>query len=129
MNNDINEVRLSGTINNVLDDNKDYIKFSLKTKFNNKNVYSSLNIRRDLYNESKGLFIKNKKVLIKGYINSYVNKDNIVSFITVTNIKEERNKIDYDTDGIMLWNGVRCEIEEPTKDEFEEMKKLLKDYK
>ena len=46
---DLNEIIISGTINNVTDNNKDYIKFGLTTlKYDKRKVYSSLNINRNL---------------------------------------------------------------------------------
>lgn len=49
MNVDLNEIIISGNINNITDNNQDYIKFGLKTiKYNKSYVYSSLNIKRCL---------------------------------------------------------------------------------
>ena len=48
--NDINEVMISGVINNITDNNNQYIKFGLTTiKYDNGKVYTSLNINRNLY--------------------------------------------------------------------------------
>lgn len=50
MNVDLNEIIISGTINNVMDNNQDYIKFGLTTlKYDKRKVFSSLNINRHLY--------------------------------------------------------------------------------
>ena len=38
---------------------------------------------------------------------------------------DTNNKVSYGKDGIMLWNGVRCENKKPTKEEIAEMNKLL----
>ena len=72
MNVDLNEIIISGIINNITDNNQDYIKFGLTTtKYNKGYVYSSLNINRNLYTRYKDFFIKGTKVFIKGYLNSY----------------------------------------------------------
>ena len=37
--------------------------------------------------------------------------------------------IRYDPDGVMVWNGKRCESEEPSEEESKEMEELLKDFR
>lgn len=139
----INETILSGVINSITDTNDEYVKFGLTClKFNNdkyKNVYVSLNINRDLYNCYKDLFVKQNKIFIKGYHNSYKDKNNkIQSFITVTNVSNNYDEImlgrkaphiRYDPDGVMVWNGKRCETIPPTEEELKEMEDLLKEFK
>lgn len=136
---DLNEIIISGNINNITDNNQDYIKFGLKTiKYNNSYVYSSLNINRNLYTIYKDFFVKEKKVFIKGYLNSYSTNNNIQLFITVTDISDNKEDIlngrksphiRYDPDGVMVWNGKRCESEEPSDEELKEMEELLKDFR
>jgi len=139
MNVDLNEIIISGNITNITDNNQDYIKFGLKTIKNNKSyVYSSLNINRNLYTIYKDFFVKEKKVFIKGYLNSYSTNNNIQLFITVTDISDNKEDIlngrksphiRYDPDGVMVWNGKRCESEEPSEEESKEMEELLKDFR
>ena len=139
MNVDLNEIIISGNITNITDNNQDYIKFALKTiKYNKSYVYSSLNINRNLYTIYKDFFVKEKKVFIKGYLNSYSTNNNIQLFITVTDISDNKEDIlngrksphiRYDPDGVMVWNGKRCESEEPSKEESKEMEELLKDFR
>ena len=139
MNVDLNEIIISGNINNITDNSQDYIKFSLKTiKYNKSYVYSSLNINRNLYTIYKDFFVKEKKVFIKGYLNSYSTNGNIQLFITVTDISNNKEDIlngrnsphiRYDPDGVMVWNGKRCESEEPSEEESKEMEELLKDFR
>lgn len=139
MNVDLNEIIISGNINNITDNSQDYIKFSLKTiKYNKSYVYSSLNINRNLYTIYKDFFVKEKKVFIKGYLNSYSTNNNIQLFITVTDISDNKEDIlngrksphiRYDPDGVMVWNGKRCEREEPSEKESKEMEELLKDFR
>lgn len=135
MNIDINEIIISGVINNITDDNNEYIKFGLTTtKFNNSKTYSSLNIKRDLYTIYKDFFIKGNRVYIKGYLNSYSSNNKIQSFITVNDIADNCDDITngrkaphirYDPDGVMVWNGKRCEKEELSKEEDEEIERCV----
>ena len=136
---DLNEIIISGNINNITDNSQDYIKFGLKTiKYNNSYVYSSLNINRNLYTIYKDFFVKEKKVFIKGYLNSYSTNNNIQLFITVTDISDNKEDIlngrksphiRYDPDGVMVWNGKRCESEEPSEEESKEMEELLSEFR
>lgn len=94
MNVDLNEIKISGTINNVMDNNQDYIKFGLTTlKYDKRKVYSSLNINRNLYEIYKDFFVKGTKVFIKGYLNSYSSNNNIRLFITVLDIADNEDKL------------------------------------
>ena len=137
--NDINEVMISGVINNITDSNNQYIKFGLTTiKYDNGKVYTSLNINRNLYEIYKDFFVKGNKVYIKGYLNSYSLNNKIQSFITVVDIANNYDDIlkgrkaphiRYDHDGVMVWNGKRCESVEPTEEEKIEMEKLLNEFK
>ena len=139
MNVDLNEIIISGIINNITDNNRDYIKFGLTTlKYDKNKVYSSLNINRNLYTTSKDFFVKGTKVFIKGYLNSYITNNKIQLFITVTNISNNKEDIlngkrephiRYDPDGVMVWDGKRCEKEIPTKEEQQEMEQLLSEFK
>ena len=123
---DINEIIISGTINNITDTNDRYIKFSIVAKkytmLENKNVYVSLNISRELYNTYQDYFIKGNKVFIKGYLNSYIDKNrNIKSFITVTDISNKQ----------MYYSDKVCEqniVSEERQLEFEEHLKKLRGY-
>ena len=139
MNVDLNEIIISGTINNIMDNNQDYIKFGLTTlKYDKRKVYSSLNINRNLYITYKDFFVKGTKVFIKGYLNSYVTNNKIQLFITVTDISNNKEDIlngkrephiRYDPDGVMVWDGKRCEKEIPTEAEQQEMEQLLSEFK
>ena len=139
MNVDSNEIIISGTINNVMDNNQDYIKFGLTTlKYDKRKVYSSLNINRNLYEIYKDFFVKGTKVFIKGYLNSYSSNNNIKLFITVLDIADNEDElingrkgphIRVDHDGVEVWNGKREEITPPTEKERLEMEELLKSYR
>lgn len=139
MNIDLNEIIISGIINNITDNNQDYIKFGLTTtKYNKWFVYSSLNINRNLYTRYKDFFVKGTKVFIKGYLNSYSTNNKIQLFITVTDISDNKEDIlngrnsphiRYDPDGVMVWNEIRCERREPSEEEAKEMEELMKDFR
>ena len=138
-----NEVLLSGVINVITDTNSKYIKFGLTTnKYTlneDKKVYVSLNISRDLFNIYQDYFVKGNKVFVKGYLNSYIDQNKkIQSFITVTDISNNPNEIikgrssphiRYDPDGVMVWNGKRCESIPLAEDELKEMEELLSEFK
>lgn len=139
MNVDLNEIIISGTINNVMDNNQDYIKFGLTTlKYDKRKVYSSLNINRNLYEIYKDFFVKGTKVFIKGYLNSYSSNNNIRLFITVLDIANNEDElingrkgphIRVDPDGVEVWDGKREEAIPMTEEEQREMENLLKDFK
>ena len=140
---DLNDIKLSGVINGITDTDDMYIKFGMTCIKNanelNKNIFVSLNINRDLYNKYKDFFVKGKKVYVRGYLNSFLDKNKkIQNFITVTdiydypinfskNIKEPI--IRYDSDGVMVWNGKRCESIPLAEDELKEMEELLSEFK
>ena len=141
----VNELTISGTINSICesDFDKEYIKFGMTIKKYSKKeekVYISLNVKSDLYNIYKDLFYKNNKIFVKGYLNSYTDKDNkIVTYVKVTELSNNPNDIidgrkgpytRYDEDGVMVWNGKRCEADPLSEDdpEYLEMAEMLKEY-
>ncbi len=136
---DLNEIIISGTINNVTDNNQDYIKFGLITlKYDKRKVYSSLNINRNLYTMYKDFFVKGTKVFIKGYLNSYIANGKIQSFITVTYISDNQEElingksaphIRYDPDGVEVWNGTREEAIPMSEEQQKEIDEILKDFR
>lgn len=136
---DINEVMISGTINNISDTNNQYIKFGLTTiKYDNGKVYSSLNINRNLYEIYKDFFVKGNKVYIKGYLNSYSLNNKIQSFITVVDIADNYDDIlkgrkaphlRCDPDGVLVWNGKRTERIPSTQEELYVINELLSEFK
>ena len=137
---DINEVKISGIINNIMDDNKEYIKFGLTTtKKDNLKAYISLNINRNLYETYKDFFVTGKKVYIKGYENSYVKNKKTYNFTTVYEIYNDKRDFIYDNevekyridpkDNKEYWDGICCEKIPPTEEELKEMEELLKEFK
>ena len=135
-----NEVLLSGNINNILINNKYIIlgltckKYSPKEKDNL--AYASLKVYKDLYENNKGLFLLGKNVYLKGYLNSYQDKNKkIHNYVTVTKIEEydfisaNGPIIGIDYDGVETWNGKRCESIPPTEEELAELEELLSKFK
>ena len=63
--------------------------------------------------------------------NEVVNKEEEITYMKeYNNNKEIFNKIiSYDTDGVMLWHGKRCESVEPTEEERKEMEDLLSEFR
>ncbi|MBQ6494746.1 MAG: hypothetical protein IJI49_01945 [Bacilli bacterium] len=132
-----NQVLLSGDINNVLINNK-YITLGLTCKKYSPNensniVYASLRVYKDLYKNNKGLFFIGKNVYIKGYLNSYSDKDKkIHNYVTVTRIEGYDFEsaagpvIGVDYDGVETWNGKRIESTPSTPEEQAEMEELIK---
>ena len=119
-----NETIIAGEINSICENDigKEYIKFGMTLKKYSKiteKVYISLNIKNDLYNIYKDLFLKNNKLFVNGYLNSYTDKDNkIASYVKVTDVSNNPEDIikgrkapyiRYDEDDVMVWNGKRCE--------------------
>lgn len=141
---DYNEVIISGNINVIKDinDNDKYVKFSIVSKKyssnSNSKVYISLNIPKELYYENLDYFFVNSKVFVKGYLNSYSVNNRMQNFITVTKISDNYDdivygrkgpRIRYDSDGVMVWNGQRCESKKATEEEQKEMEEILKDFR
>lgn len=138
-----NQVILDGIIKSITVGKSGYYLLNILTyKFNNdkyKNVYVSISISNDLYQTYKDLLFKDNQVFFKGYLNSYKTKDNkYTTIISITDIFENYEDlikgkssphIRYDPDGVMVWNGKRCESTLPTKEELKEMEDLLSEYK
>lgn len=135
-----NEILLSGEINNIIINNR-YITLGLTCKKYSPNensniVYASLRVYKDLYENNKGLFLLEKSVYLKGYLNSYSDKNKTIhNYVTVTKIEgydfisSNGPVIEEDYDGVMLWNGKRCESVPLTEQELTELEELLKPFK
>lgn len=137
-----NEVLISGNINYIKKLNQ-YIAFGLtcKTFSNTKSkCFINFHIYDDLYNIYKDLFLKNNKLFVKGYLNSYTDKDNkIASFVKVTDVSNNPEDIikgrkapyiRYDEDNVMVWNGKRCEATpfEDDDPEYLRLVEMLKEF-
>ena len=139
----INQVLLSGIIVNIKEGIGGYILFTMKCKKYSESkynfVYVSLSIYEDLYNIYKDIFVKDNEIFIKGYINSYVdNNKNYKMFISVIGVSKSYEQlieckktpyIRFDPDGVMVWNGKRCESTPLSEDELKEMDELLNEFR
>ena len=137
-----NEVLISGNINYIKKLNQ-YIAFGLtcKTFSNTKSkCFINFHIYNDLYNIYKDLFLKNNKLFVKGYLNSYTDKDKkIVSYVKVTDVSNNPEDIikgrkapyiRYDEDNVMVWNGKRCEVNPFEEDDPQYLRlvEMLKEF-
>ena len=139
----INQVLLSGIIVNIKEGIGGYILFTMKCKKYSESkynfVYVSLSIYEDLYNIYKDIFVKDNEIFIKGYVNSYVdNNKNYKMFISVIGVSKSYEQliegkktpyIRFDPDGVMVWNGKRCESTPLSEDELKEMDELLNEFR
>ena len=70
---------------------------------------------------------------IYGYYDVLIYKDInyglIIKLDKDFNFEEEIPMISYDTDGVMLWHGKRCESIPPTEEELKEMEDLLSEFR
>ena len=143
INKNINQVLLSGIIVNIKEGIGGYILFTMKCKKYSESrynfVYVSLSIYEDLYNIYKDIFVKDNEIFIKGYINSYVdNNRNYKMFISVIGVSKSYEQlieckktpyIRFDPDGVMVWNGKRCESTPLSEEELKEMDELLNEFR
>lgn len=139
----INQVLLSGIIVNIKEGIGGYILFTMKCKKYSESkynfVYVSLSIYEDLYNIYKDMFVKDNEIFIKGYVNSYVdNNKNYKMFISVIGVSKSYEQliegkktpyIRFDPDGVMVWNGKRCESTPLSEEELKEMDELLNEFR
>ena len=91
-----------------------------------------------IYKEYKDLIKLHEEVYVKGIPGGYVDKKGIkqnyihvdvIDDVKVKNELIENNIISYDTDGVMLWHGKRCESIPPTEEELKEMEALLSEFR
>lgn len=81
----------------------------------------SITLTSNVWNQISNDVVVNKEEDVP-YMKEYNNK--------INNNKKIYNKIiSYDTDGVMLWNGKRCESVPPTPEEQKEMENLLSEFK
>ncbi len=88
-----NEILLSGEVNNIIINNR-YITLGLtckkySTNENGNIVYASLRVYKDLYENNKDLFLLGKNVYLKGYLNSYSDKNETIHNLCNSNQKRK----------------------------------------
>ena len=123
-----------GNIYSVINDKINYLNPVI-----DRSGYARIKIEIDnteVNNSKRKIYITDEEVL-KKYSLSIENKNNTSSEKNYNqNIINYNNKINnkgpiisYDTDGVMLWNGKRCESEEATLEEMKELELLLSEFK
>ena len=107
------------------------------------NLYNSSFYKIRLYNNLikryQSVLFKGKNIYVSGYLNSYKKDSKVIYYIYPLEIKELDNNytldesssptISYDPDGVMVWNGKRCESIPLAEDELKEMEELLSEFK
>ena len=93
--------------------------------------------------DNKDLFKVGSWIVVTGIPKSFLDKNNMKQFYIfalkiedakIFKINDEKQnsqspKITYDPDGVMVWNGKRCESEPATPEEIAEMEDLLSEFK
>lgn len=132
-------ILVHGIITNIKDnvDNK-FIWFDIRKdeyykdkdgKMKNNPSFFSVRVSKNM----KYKLETNIEIIVKGIPKGFVDKNGYrQNYIHATEINGlATNKYDgiisYDTDGVMLWNGKRCESIPMTKEEQEEIDKLIKE--
>lgn len=99
-----------------------YIKIEIGNKeVNNSKRKIYITDEEVLKKYSLSMEIKNNTSSEKNYNQNIINHNN--------KINNKRPIISYDNDGVMLWNGKRCEREEASLEEIEELELLLSEFK
>lgn len=99
--------------------------------------FYKIRLNSDLINKYENILYKGNNVYINGYLHSYKKDTRLIYYIYPKEIKvldkdfnleEETPMISYDTDGVMLWHGKRCEATPPSEEELKEMEDLLSEF-
>jgi exonuclease VII large subunit len=134
----VNRIILEGVISRINREDNKYIWFDICRNDNYKDKngemrqdssFFSARIDKSKLSDLRALE-KGKFVVVNGIPKSYIDKNNYKSFyIHVLSIEEyskykEKETISYDKDGVMLWNGQRCESEPASPEEIKEMEAI-----
>lgn len=144
-----NKIELIGKITSLSYERKDingkrFMFFDIvqNDKLDN-NSYSSsfykVKLNEELLNKYQAIIKVSNNIYIIGYLNSYLKDNQNIYYIYPKEIKlldknykledDDIPMIDYDTDGVMLWHGKRCEAIPPSEEELKEMEDLLSEFK
>ena len=137
----IDRITYHGVITSIRDNIDDkFIWFDIKQdniiKKDGKVINNPSFFSARLYKEYKDLIVLHEEVYVKGLPGGYIDKKGIkqnyihvdvINDVKVKNELIENNTISYDSDGVMLWNGKRCESTPLSKKEEEEIDKLIKE--
>lgn len=147
----IDKIILEGNISRIYDNEVDnFIWFDIcknekyKTKQGEEQEVASFfsaKVDRNKINNNNNLFKVGSWVIITGIPKSYIDKNNYKKFYVFTldikSAKEKNNNNDkssgpvitYDYDGVMLWNGKRCESTPASEEQKREMDEILKEFR
>ena len=144
-----NKIELIGKITSLSYERKDingkrlmFFDIVQNDKLDN-NSYSSsfykVKLNEELLNKYQDIIKVSNNIYIIGYLNSYLKDNQNIYYIYPKEIKlldknykledDDIPMIDYDTDGVMLWHGKRCEAIPPSEEELKEMEDLLSEFK
>ena len=100
--------------------------------------FFKIKLVEDLIIKYKDIIKVSNNIYVEGHLNSYMKDSKMIYYIYPKEIKILDNNynltnnntptISYDTDGVMLWNGKRCEATEPSEEERQRMEKILSEY-
>lgn len=144
----MNNINIEGVISRISDKyqeknitffevarNREYLKDGFVEK--DTSFFSAV-IDNKLLEKYRDIFKVGQKVVVSGIPNSYFDKEGRKCFtIRVLNlyssneyVKESCSGpvISFDTDGVMLWNGKRCEAVPMDPEEEKEIKDILSQY-
>ena len=139
-----NSISLIGNISNISDEKilpsgKKYRFFDIcqNDRYFDKNNTSFFSVRvsEDQFSKYESLLKIGNLISLKGKIKSYLTKDMIrkvyifPEIISEVKSKDNNSKISYDSDGVMLWDGQRCEATLYDSNEVNEMEELLCEYR
>lgn len=141
----MNKIELTGNISRINDNDEKFIWFDIcrneKYKDKDGNVkeipsFFDAKIERGKTKDNE-LFKVGAFVNIVGIPNTYIDKNGIKRFYIFVYelnnplVKQEKKietTVSYDSDGVMVWNGKRCESTEATEEEIKELEDLLSEY-
>lgn len=137
----IDRITYHGVITSIRDNIDDkFIWFDIKQdniiKKDGKVINNPSFFSARIYKEYKDLIVIHEEVYVKGIPGGYIDKKGIkqnyihvdvINDVKVKNELIENNTISYDSDGVMLWNGKRCESTPLSKKEEEKIDKLIKE--
>lgn len=98
----------------IIDSRLEYNNMNLSKRYLSLHIPVWTNVKKGLGTKCKTNIYENDQHNIK-----YENKKE----------KEINKIISYDKDGVMLWNGVRCESEPCSEEELKELEELLKPFR
>lgn len=143
-----NKIELIGKITSLskefLDiNNNKFMFFDIvqNNKINNSQTssYYKIKLSSELMARYKDIIKISNNIYVSGYLNTYLKENRNVYYIfpKVITLLDKNYQlgdlktptIDYDTDGVMLWNGKRCESTTPTDEELKELETLLNEFK